>query len=500
MIPVAALIAALEARGIFLALADGKLTYRAPRGALDAADKDALRQRRGEVMAWLKARDAGKGLRTIAGGPGPLTASIVQEMWNRFAGPPDEGKPIALNIGVASHFPGTDPDTLESAIRTVLAHHDTLRTHIDIEDEALRLSLNPAEAFVVERVASDDAPAALAQAQDYCTLLNPVEGEWLTRACIWAVPDGAVAAVSSSHIVSDAASRNLILEDIQSVLDTGAPGPTTLAYNEFSLAERDFLNSEQGEDLITWWRSWYEATPTLLTPGDRVPMLWGPGVRVLRNFVLPRRVLDKGRAVAAAMNATPFLLYLTIFCIALARWSRRADFPIRILGDKRTTAEIARTVGLMYCADAVDIHAPVAQDFETILHGILKAYDAAIALRVPTLHYYVPHCVRPGIEAPDFPNRIPAVFNYYAAGTARERRDSEAAPDSTAVLPWPPQIQRPPPQLWTRRQAPVFLHLMDQGTQGVASLHFNETVVSPADQEAFVALLFEIFADIVPVA
>src|SRR5690606_39010738 len=118
------------------------------------------------------------------------------------------------------------------------------------------------------------------------------------------------------------------------------------------------------------------------------------------------------------LKVTPFLVCLTIFSLAMARWSGMDRFPVRVLGDKRTALDLANTVGLMFCADALEIHAPQAQDFETTLRGIMASYGASLALRIPPLHFWAPHCVRPGLEVRDFPNRIPAVFNYYSVGTA----------------------------------------------------------------------------------
>ncbi len=159
---------------------------------------------------------------------------------------------------------------------------------------------------------------------------------------------------------------------------------------------------------------------------------------------------------------TPFLVHLTIFCLTLARWSGKADFPVRTLGDKRNSEALSGTVGILYCGDAVDIHAEPDADFETVMRAILVEYDSMLSRRIPTLHYYAPQMVKPGIEADDFPNRIPAVFNFYAAGTAREKAQKEAQADVSAAWPWPPQVQELPPATWPRVSAPVFLHLMDQ--------------------------------------
>ena len=69
------------------------------------------------------------------------------------------------------------------------------------------------------------------------------------------------------------------------------------------------------------------------------------------------------RDLAASLKVTPFLIYLTIFSIAMARWAKMERFPIRVLGDKRVSLELTNTVGLMFCADAVEIHVPAACGF-----------------------------------------------------------------------------------------------------------------------------------------
>jgi len=87
---IAGLISGLENRGILLSLADGEIRYRSPKGALTDADKDALRARRSELIGYLEARNAARGLRGAGSTPGPLMPSVAQEMWRAFAGGAEE--------------------------------------------------------------------------------------------------------------------------------------------------------------------------------------------------------------------------------------------------------------------------------------------------------------------------------------------------------------------------------------------------------------------------
>ena len=308
-----------------------------------------------------------------------------------------------------------------------------------------------------------------------------------------------MAAISSAHMIADAGTRNIVIDEIRDILEHGAPrAAPSVTYNEYSLAERDLLAGPQGAALIDFWRRWYESQPVMKSPSEGTPMLWGNGVRTVRNFTIPAFVLDKVRTRAEGLKVTPFLIWLTTFSLALARWSGMERFPLRVLGDKRTAQDLSNTVGLMFCADAVEIHAPAAQDFETTMRGILAAYDASLASRIPSLHFWAPHAVMPGIEPHHHENKIPAVFNYYSVGTAREKAERRAAPDSGTALPWPPQINSTT-QTWPRRSSPLFLHVIDQGHDVQMSLHFFQNVVSPAEQDSFTHQLFQVFAETVPV-
>jgi hypothetical protein len=500
---VTGLIAELESRNIILSLAGEELRYRSPRNALTEADRENLRLRRGEIVAYLKTRIAARSLRTAGGLAGPLMPAVGQEMWRQFAGGAREGEPVALNIGMVGRFRHA-PEEVNAAIHQVIGRYDALRAGFRAVGGALTAYLNPTDGFEIEqedlRGLSPEAARTAAEkgASAFCARLNAIEGGWLTRAKLFALPEGeSLAAISSAHMIADAGTRNIVLDELRDILEHGGPqGTPSLAFHDYSLAECKILEGDQGALLIDHWRRWYLDQPPMKAPSDGVLLQWGNGTRILRNFTIPGRVLDGVRALAAQLKVTPFLIFLTIFSRSLARWSGMEQFPLRILGDKRTALEVSNTVGLMFCADALEIHAPHKADFESVMRGILAAYDTALALRIPTLHFWAPHCVKPGIEARDYPNRIPAVFNYYSVGTAREKAERLAAPESNA-LPWPPQITTLS-QEWPRRSSPLFLHVMDLGHEAQVSLHFYQGVISPADQESFTRTLFQVFAETVP--
>jgi len=145
---VAKLISSLEGRNILLSLDGDQIRYRSPRQALTDSDRDALRARRGEILDYLQARNAARSLRAAVPSKGPVTPSVAQEMWRAFAGGAEEGKPVALNIGMVSRFKAA-PEALTAAIGQVIARYEALRTRFEARDGDLRAFLNPAEAFEI---------------------------------------------------------------------------------------------------------------------------------------------------------------------------------------------------------------------------------------------------------------------------------------------------------------------------------------------------------------
>ncbi len=247
MTGIAQLLTDLESRGVILFLEGGEIRYRSPRDALTDADRAELRGRRGDIIAWLQARDAGRALRAVKPRPGPLTPSVAQEMWWRFAGRPEEGKPIALNIGMVGTFGDTGPQAVSAAIRQVVARHEALRVSFKADGETLTAFSNPVEALVIEQESALDAEAAAHSAQELCARLNPILGGWLTRARVITMPDGRVmAALSSAHMIADAASRNIVMDELRDILDGRPLAPPSVPHNDYSLAERDFLAGPAG--------------------------------------------------------------------------------------------------------------------------------------------------------------------------------------------------------------------------------------------------------------
>ena len=57
-------------------------------------------------------------------------------MWRAFAGGAEEGKPVALNIGMVGRFRAA-PEAVTAAIHQVIARYDALRARFEARDGEL---------------------------------------------------------------------------------------------------------------------------------------------------------------------------------------------------------------------------------------------------------------------------------------------------------------------------------------------------------------------------
>lgn len=481
------LVADLAARGIELWTEEGQLRYRGPAGALTEADKGVLRSRKGELIAYLAARAAAPAPMSPPPPEGALVASPNQRVWwSLVHGLPQqlrmERVPFVLPLANAS------VEAAEVAIRALVARHAVLRMRLSPGADGPIPTLNPADALTV-RVETVDDPAALpARAMAFVMEPHPVDGPWLTRAMVLRAPQGPTCIVLCfHHIMFDGTSLGLIAAELKrslSGLDVAAEGAPFTAYAAW---ERAWFDSGAAEPLTTYWRDWLARIPPLTAPGGG-DLTWAPGARVDHPLDLPADLGARIRAKAAEARATPFAVILAVFAAALARWSGQGHFPIRCIGDLRTTQALARTVGLLICADALEVEAPPGGDVLDLVRRMAAEYESAVSLRLPT------HPAGTGAGSSEFHERIGATVNYAPADALRTAAPKPGETEAAREAPWPPAPNRAQRLEWPAPLASIYLRLGETSDGLVGRLEFNEAVVTDAEQAELVRILMDAFA------
>ncbi|MCW7538520.1 condensation domain-containing protein [Aquabacterium sp. A7-Y] len=502
MLTIPRLLSNLQARGITLSLSKGELAYRAPKGALTPLDRDQLATRRAELIAYLAAQSARlRGPITLPRSA-PVQPSLLQELWWTWYGRP----PRQLNqerLPLIKMYRGISVARLKETIHQLLVRHDTLRSSFREEDGQLRIALNAPEAFVVdvEELGAVVPPAGLedelkARATAYSEQQLPLDGPWLLRAKVFVIsPNDVLLVFVFHHIIVDAASLLLILADLEALLSndaTPASLPAALQFTDYAAWERAWMDSPERQPLIDYWARWLRSQSALVAPLSRKTLEWRPGLKIDRRFSFTSRVLGKINAYAVSQHTSLFNVLLTAFGLALARWSGVDRFPIRCVGDLRTSPELARIVGYMVCSDAVEISAPRDGDFVEMLKANEIEYHSALTLRVPTL---LRHPLRAGGQGIEDPRHIAATINMFSVRLPAASGAPDPAPEARGDDPWPPPVTRGPGEPWPILLPSIYLRLIDYGDSLQGSLELNDELLQAAEQDALLDTFFSVISE-----
>jgi hypothetical protein len=476
---VPSLLAGLSARGIELHLQGDGLGYRGPAGALTEDDRAALRTRKTELVAYLRARAAAATPVVVPSADQPLVASLTQQVWWRLVRP----SPIQLRMEkllLALPFAARAERGVE-ALQGLVARHGALRTRLTDTGGVPSVSLNRTEDFAVEMAQAEDEAGARAMAAAFFAPPLPVDGEWLCRGAVYGYGDSCLVVLVCHHIVFDGTSMAIAAGELNDRVFGFEPEGEAVQFTDYARWEKDWFASGSGGTLAAYWRDWLAAIPPLRSPSG-ADLRWKPGARVDQPLDLASDVSQRLDEAAARLKTTPFVVILAAFATALSRWSGQAHFPLRSVGDLRASQALAGTIGLMLCADALEID--TAGEPEVLVRAIAAEYRSATAMRLPS------HPPGTGAGYEEFHERIGATVNYIPAGAARI--DTRGPPivmpnpvNKAQTLPWPVPLPS------------IFLRLWDVGAQLAGRLEFNEAVLSPEEQAGLVGAFEKALAELI---
>lgn len=467
------LLTGLRERGISLSLVDGKLAVKDD-FLLSAEDRKILDNRQADIALFLKAHQATRIPMLAAAGPRPTATQISWWRWIRQS-------PVPLSherVPLIRHLPGLAPDKARAALNALLDRHPVLMSHFQERSGTLRTLLNARENFVIEEAQAAAEGDAARQAQAFIAQPLPSDGAWLCKAKIIAGPQATTLAMLFAHLIVDGLSAYFLGRELDMLIAGDTP-PESIDYFDYAASEAAWLEGPSGAVLTDYWQAWRARQSALTAPSGKL-LPWVPGINVSHSFTIPAAMRDRVQALAARLRASPSSIFLTLYAIALSRWSGRNHFAIRAVGNLRRTAAQMNMVGFMVAIDPVEVRIG-AEDFPTLLKMIALEYSQAAMLRLPGFLKFPAQPAHPGIEDVGLGETIAATFNYMPA-PRQGGRGGEA--------PWPPQTQAAGRENWAAQLWPVYLRLADAGEETLGLFQFNEALVTPKEQADLMAAFF----------
>jgi amino acid adenylation domain-containing protein/FkbM family methyltransferase len=268
----------------------------------------------------------------------------------------------AYNLPMARRVRGPlDVGALRSALQTLVARHESLRTHfIEVEGTPKQV-VEPADGFTVDVRDLRSAPAATREAEAHRLLHEAAARPFdLTvrmyprAVLVRLADDDALLLIVVHHFVFDGASAGVLMSELASAYDALrhrrpielAPLPIQLA--DFATWERQSLVDARLASSVAYWRAELDGAPSgidLPTDFARTPGTFGPGGRYAS--VLSAATRDAVRSLATKHEATTFMVLIAAYQALLYRYSGQADLVVGAAVSGRGRPGTAGLVGFL---------------------------------------------------------------------------------------------------------------------------------------------------------
>jgi len=350
------------------AAGDEKLRFRAPKGALTAELKAEIRQRKAELMDFLRqaaapAGDSAPAVTRRPEGEARELSFAQRRMW--FFDRLEPGSP-AYNIPPAVRLEGPlDVPVLHACLGEITRRHEVLRSTYPTVDGKPRVVVAPRLDLALPLTDLSALPAGRRQAEGrrltrlearrpFDLGAGPLIRAGLVRLATGSARAGEshLALVTFHHIVSDGWSGGVLVRELVALYAAfrrGAASPLPelpIQYADYAAWQREWLQGGVRQRQLDWWTETLAGAPEVLPlPTDRpAPAVQGyRGDKTVFRWsaALSRRVEE----IARDAGATSFMALLALFQTLLARYSRQGDVTVGTPVANRVRPELEPLIG-----------------------------------------------------------------------------------------------------------------------------------------------------------
>ena len=299
--------------------------------------------------------DAGSVQRRKSNAPIPLS-SAQERLWIVEKLDPDH---VNQNIaGVMMVEGDLNVNRLRHAMLSVQKRHEILRTAIQVRDD------EPKQVVLAEPVLDykyvdlhEGKPAGSEEAngnlnvllRDMAVRKFDMASGCMLRMCVVRTGERSHSIlVSMHHMVGDGGSISLMIHELWAAyLDRSSELPKpAVQYGDYAIWQRQQLGRDPEGKAMSWWRQVLDGMShrLQLEPCRKRPaVLTATSSR--RSMEIPPDVAAAVQKVAAAMEVTPFHVYIAAYAVVLMRFGAGDDFAIGVPVSLRTRPELQPLVG-----------------------------------------------------------------------------------------------------------------------------------------------------------
>ncbi len=204
--------------------------------------------------------------------------------------------------------------------------------------------------------------------------------------CIIIDEDEFILVTSIHHIISDGWSSNVLMREVSLFYSSYLKGitseipPLEIQYSDYSIWQRNWLNGEELEKRINFWKKYFDTVPTILKlPLDKKR----PEVQTYNGNIIEVGISNKENERIAEINTecgtTPFMFFLSLFSVLLYRLTNQDEIIIGTPVANREAPEVQNLIGIFVNTIGIRTSIPEINNFKEFLKLIRQRSIDAFA-------------------------------------------------------------------------------------------------------------------------
>ncbi|HEY6121541.1 MAG TPA: amino acid adenylation domain-containing protein [Pyrinomonadaceae bacterium] len=266
---------------------------------------------------------------------------------------------VSYNVPRAMRLEGTlNIRALRDTLAEIVQRHEPFRTHFSNVDGELRQIILEELAIPLTEIDLTDLPEVEREAQ--VSILSKAEAERpfnlntgpVIRTTLLRLNNRThVLLLTIHHIVSDAWSTGILLRELKELYEAFSKGrpaalaPLAIQYADFAEWQRAWLQGDELEQQLSYWKQQLGDIPSLSIPTDYVRPASPTFHGACESLTVPGELTDALTALSKREGTTLFMTLLAAFQTLLSRYTGQEDIPVGSPIAGRNRAEIEGLVG-----------------------------------------------------------------------------------------------------------------------------------------------------------
>lgn len=299
-----------------------------------------------------------------------------------------EGYHVPVALGLKGVLNTT---ALELAINRLVARHESLRTTFPTDNGQATQVIAEPHHVLVEKHKLQETPLEQALellAEKAAQPFNLATGPLLRVVLLQQSEQEHLLLLTMHHVITDGWSVGILVKELAALYAEEAHGipakllPPARRYVDYASWERSTLKGTYLQSKLDLWQQLLADSESFLNlPTDRPR----PQLQSYRGssfaFQLSAQQAKQVDTFAKTYQVTPFMVYLSVYAMLLARVSGQQRFNIGTPVANRSRQELENTVGLFLNSLALPIQADATNDYVFFLKGlrnnVLRAFSQA---------------------------------------------------------------------------------------------------------------------------